>query len=46
MFGLGDIWGKLPESIFEDFESFKIFKNGEGDLSPKPPESLSKTCDY
>ena len=28
---------KLPESLFENFESFKIFKKHKGDLSQKLP---------
>ena len=36
-----EIWDKLPECIFENFEkilNFKIFKNHEGDLSQKSPK--------
>ena len=46
MFGIA-IWDKIPKCIFENFEiawvnvkegNFKIFKNQEGDLSPKSHE--------
>ena len=40
------IWDKLPEYIFVNFEitlvkrgQFQIFKNDEGDLCPKLPET-------
>ena len=40
------IWDKLPECIFENLKlpernegNFKVFKNHEGNLSPKLPES-------
>ena len=35
------VWDKLPEFIFENFEiaRVKFFKNHEGDLSQKSPET-------
>ena len=33
------IWDKFSECIFENFEIFKIFKNHDGDLSQKSPET-------
>ena len=38
------VWDKLPECIFENFEiaRVKFFKNHDGDLSQKSPETTTK----